>query len=319
VLIALALQFIVVRVTNDLPSLRAELAAYPLWALASCSGVFLLAFWIEGLLWRRMILDLHGAKLDLATGRALRIFAISNLGKYIPGRIWMFALQSSLLAEDRATPMATGVVNALLALYGALSAIWVAAACVAASRSPILARVSAASLALSIAAFPFLPLREPLSRLGGRLLPDTVRLERELERSGSRLAILAGTWIIHGLGAVILVHARLPAGTASIDDDLRVILGMTASWLVGAIALYAPAGLGVREVVFYVSLSALPESMRIALPVLTRGCLLATEGLAFIAALAWTAIAHRRSGVGGESEAGAGRTQVGTGENSGDA
>jgi hypothetical protein len=94
---------------------------------------------------------------------------------------------------------------------------------------------------------------------------------------------------------------------------------MTASWLVGAIALYAPAGLGVREVVFYVSLSALPESMRIALPVLTRGCLLATEGLAFIAALAWTAIAHRRSGVGGESEAGAGRTQVGTGENSGDA
>ena len=118
---------------------------------------------------------------------------------------------------------------------------------------------------------------------------------------------------------MILVHARLPPGAASIDDDLRVILGMTASWLVGAIALYAPAGLGVREAVFYLSLSALPEGMRTALPLLTRGCLLAAEGLAFIAALAWTAIAHRRRGVGGENGAGAGRTRLGTGENSGDA
>jgi len=84
------------------------------------------------------------------------------------------------------------------------------------------------------------------------------RLKRpgfELELSYGRMAWITGTyladWTIQGIGCFILINSFYPLPLAK----LPVMLGGYAiSWMIGFLALVAPAGLGIREGIFSVIL-----------------------------------------------------------------
>ena len=69
--------------------------------------VLLLGFFMSAALWGRMVVDLGGPEIPM--WRAVRLFMIANLGRYVPGKVWQIA-GLALLAKKEGVParIATG-------------------------------------------------------------------------------------------------------------------------------------------------------------------------------------------------------------------
>lgn len=194
--------------------------------------------------WRRFLLD-WGGRLRVWT--AARIWAVSSLGKYIPGKVWAIAGMAIMAQRAGVTPWAatasaillqglavgTGVVvvglsdtSALEAQYPALRPIlW------------ILAIASALGVVL---------LTSP--RFSGVLLRRLVNTaEIKAPRPTTIAAGIAANvlaWGGYGVAFWLLARGTLPAA----NFPLGVAIGaFTASYLAGLIFLLAPGGLVVRE------------------------------------------------------------------------
>jgi len=219
----------------------------PGWILLSCLVVWLM-YAILIVAWRRM-LEGWGQRLDGWT--AARIWTVSNLGKYLPGKVWAVAGMALMSKEAGIAPWAaTGsaiILQALAIGTGAAVAACTGAGALESARPG----TRAALIALLVAAVTgvFLLLWPPVLR---RLLilagPDT---------GGGTAPAAAGivfgiacnliAWVGYGLALWLLARGILP------DSGLTVLLSIavfTASYLAGFLALLVPGGIGVREGMF---------------------------------------------------------------------
>jgi len=223
----------------DLSTLR------PKWGLLLLSGsVLLLGYLYSASLWGLLVKELGGPGVD--TRVALRVFFTANLGRYLPGKVWQLA-GLAYLARREGIPGAIATGAALLgqafSLAGAtlvglgvllrggwgwdLGGRWVAGVLLA---------------LLLVMTFPALirPLVRTLIRrskgpVPGALWPD--------QAFGVRwLGLYAVSWVLQGGAFWILA--------GSLGMALDPLLGLSvfpAAYLLGYLALFAPAGIGVRE------------------------------------------------------------------------
>jgi glycosyltransferase 2 family protein len=204
------------------------------------------------MVWREILADL-GSRLSIAD--AARIMFIGQLGKYVPGSIWPVLAQSELGA-DHGIPRSRSAVSVLVS-YAVMSCSGLVVAVVT------LPFATAASLAqyfwilflLPVGAVALSPpvlnrmLRLVLRLSGRQVGPETVSY-RGLART--MLWALFG-WSSNGLMVYVLMRqlAGHPQGM------LLVSVGAySLSWSVGFLAVFAPAGAGVREAVMIAVLSA---------------------------------------------------------------
>ncbi|MGD9401928.1 MAG: lysylphosphatidylglycerol synthase domain-containing protein [bacterium] len=219
------------------------------WRVALAFGVFAIVFPAYAGLWQ-YLLGRFGYRVGFL--KSMRIWFLSQAGRYIPGKVW-FALGRIYLCEREGVPPATASValgiEILLVLGSSLIIFAIGAVAGAGGlRYPYW-------LALLLLPAVFIGIHP-------RLIKAILRkLGRDL--SGFRLtygnallllACYAGCWCVYGLGFFLIATSvklgpasplAAPAGTFSL---IRQLSGINAvSWSAGLLSVVTPAGLGVRE------------------------------------------------------------------------
>lgn len=202
------------------------------------------------MMWRAALADL-GSPLSVAA--AWRIYFIGNLSKYLPGSIWPVLVQAELGADLR-IPRSRSAVSVLLS-YTVMTC---SGLVVAAITLPFAAAGSVAQyfwiLCLIPAGIAVLspPVLNRLLRLVMRLSRQPALAQGVSYRGLARtMAWALGAWATNGLMIYVLV--RQLAGDR--QGTLLVSVGAySLSWTVGFLAVFAPAGLGVREAVMIAAL-----------------------------------------------------------------
>jgi len=279
----------VVEYRHDLAAAAGELSPGRLLVALAVSAAYIACTFVA---WRRVLADL-GSRLPL--GAAAGVFGVSQVGKYVPGGVWNVVAAAELGAAHhvpRQRSLAAMAVSVLIAV--------VSGCAVGATSLPFLATDSLGPWRAVLWAAP-LVLVLLVPAVLNRVVDVVFRLARRppLEHPltwrglGVATAWSVAGWLLAGLQVWLLVTALgVPATPRTVALSVG---GYAAAWVVGFLAVLAPAGAGVREVVLAAVLGAgaagaLPTHAA-ALTVLVSRVLLTVVDLAFAAAGA--AVARR--------------------------
>ena len=246
ILALLILVFVIRTFTRNWADLKAQPIEWTFRAGPAAGSLLVVGLMYTLLIeaWRRM---LRGWNQHLEPLEAARIWLVSSLGKYVPGKVWAIA-GMALMAREAGVAAWAATASAIL-LQGLAVATGAAVAALAGA-----ATFGAADPRL----LPLLWLGAGLGLLGVAALlwgPLAVRLFRlaHIENGQPvphRGPILFGAvangiaWLGYGLAFWLLARAVLPNPTLSLS---LAIASFAASYVVGLVALFAPGGLVVRE------------------------------------------------------------------------
>jgi hypothetical protein len=235
----------------------------------------------------------------LALRRCLAIQTTSNLAKYVPGYAWQLVGKGYLTQREG---LPTTVVAVAVPLE--MGALLLSGAAVALAAMPVglefpgLGRVPAgaqiAGAALAWGALALLPIL--LSRLAThprrpRWLAPIV-CPRPL---WAALGVLLLSWVLFGMAFGLLARAFQPL---SLADYRLAVFSLVSSFLVSLLALFVPAGLGVRESVMAATLGArLPGSLPVLVAVLSRGVLTLAELAGWALVRLWLALTRDNASI----------------------
>jgi uncharacterized membrane protein YbhN (UPF0104 family) len=216
----------------------------------------------------------------VSTWHAISILAVSQMGKYVPGKVW-YALGRIYLAKRRGIPEAKTAVSAVIETGFALlaAALLFGLAVLFLPRTGIPSQVY---LALLIVPVCLVLLYPPLfNRLIGFLLRKLRQPVFDVRLTWPRIIAILGLyiamWLAQGVGCYALINSFYPLT----PDKLPMLVGGYAlSWILGFIVLISPAGLGVREGIFTFALGfVLPGPVAIIAALLSRIWITLGEGL----------------------------------------
>ncbi|WP_208006758.1 lysylphosphatidylglycerol synthase domain-containing protein [Aeromicrobium phragmitis] len=265
---------------------RGELAE----ALRELHGPAVIASFIAGVLyiwctmmsWRAVLTD-FGSPLPLKA--AVRLFGLSQIGKYIPGGIWNF-LAAAEMGADHEIPRRRSVgAMAVSVLVSLMTGLALGAVAFVLSPADALQRWEWLLIATPLLMLMLLP--PVMNRLIGVVLQVTrrPRLQQPLTVPGLGRAIVWAVlaWLVAG------AHVSFLAVNLGMSSSLRTwALGTAAyalAWVAGFLVVISPAGVGVREAVLGASLAGagMSTGQVLALVLLSRFLLTLTD-FAFAAA-----------------------------------
>lgn len=233
------------------------LAADVRWSALALSGAIVLATYAMLVQTWRILLASTGASLPF--WNAARIWSISNLWRYVPGKVWQIGAMSAMAQRERVSAISaagTAILSTILNISTGLALMlllgwrwlddWNAGA------HPM--ALGLLVLALSgLVALPFVLPR--IGALAARLSGRDVQLE-----APPPWAIVMATvgnllsWILYGVAFLWFVNGLL--GSAS-GATWQYIAVFTASYVVGYLFILLPGGIGPREVVMFGLLTSL--------------------------------------------------------------
>lgn len=254
---------------------------------------------IFGLLWGvaawKLLLGLLGYPISLAA--LARVWFISGLGRYIPGKIWQF-VGAAHLGAGSGIPAAVTVTS----LAAHTFFFFIGALLVGAYLSPIAALGLDADLLLALRVLaPFLlflvhpvVIRRVLSLIG-RLSGREVG-EWRGTWSGAVAVVLLGTvaWAITGLSLFLFIRSLVTIETSA----AAMLIGINGlAFVAGYLVFIAPAGLGAKEGALAALLSLyLPVSVAAVIAVAARLWTVVAEVLPALALLRLRATSPAASG-----------------------
>jgi len=235
----------------DLRSQPLEWRVQPGWLLVSALLVWLM-YALLIVAWRTMLAG-WGQRLDGWT--SARIWTVSSLGKYLPGKVWAVAGMALMAQRAGIAPWAatgSAVVLQVLAIGtgAAVAGLTGRAAIEAAHRgSGVVLGLLVAGAVAGVALLLWPPLLRRLLRFAA---PDA-EARGAPAVAGIVVGIVANAvaWVGYGAALWVLSRGLLPG----VDLGLGLAIAVfTASYLAGFLALFAPGGLGVREGLFILML-----------------------------------------------------------------
>jgi hypothetical protein len=294
--------FIFDRVGVDLALLgelnTSEWRPHPVFFLASCV-VLVVGYVVSASIWGRLVQDLGGPRLPMWT--SVRVFMVANLGRYVPGKVWQIAglaylakregVQASVATGAAILGQGIALLAATLVGIGALfgaNGLWTGIGWGG--------RVAGVGVALTIVGAVVVP---PVFR---RIVAFWFRITRtdppddglEGRNVGLRwLTLYVVNWGIYATAFWLLYLSFGDWRTFA-----QVGPAFAAAYVAGYIAVFAPAGAGIREGVLVVLLQ--PIMAREAAVVLAIIARLWTTAIELIPA-ALLALGGRRSSATDES------------------
>jgi glycosyltransferase 2 family protein len=223
------------------------------WPLiAGSAAVVLVTYALLVQTWRAMLGE-WGA--GLGFWQAARIWSISNFGRYVPGKVWGIATMSLMAQRRGVSPVAAAGSSVIVNLVSTVTGFLVVFATGAqvfrlAGGGRRTGFLAAALLAAALLSLPYLlPL---LGRLGARLTGRQISVPAVPARAIWLAA--AGTavaWVLYGVAFQLFCGGVLGRATGAASAYIAVYTG---SYLLGFLALFAPGGLGVRELAMQATL-----------------------------------------------------------------
>lgn len=274
--IALAIRALVAN-WNSASAQPLDWQLHPVWlGVALLFVLFGFVVLIEG--WRRIIASM-GDKLSFMT--AARIWTLSSLGKYVPGKVW--ATAGAVIMSQRAGASGTNALTAAIAMQGLAVAsgivvcgvLGIGADRLGSTGEPVLLVLA------GIASLGILALLSPaLVAQLNTLLPARLPRLRPLSLGG----LVAGfgtnvvAWVAYGMALITLARGSLPEVALPPGEATGIF---AAAYLAGLVAVITPGGLGVREGALVLLLTPLSGSrVALALAIASRVLFTVAELLA---------------------------------------
>jgi len=282
--VALAFYFLFSRLLRDWNDIPFKELHFSPWLLA-LSFVVLIGTHLPlaGAAWG---LILKGLGEPLGLGRAVAVMSVTQLGKYIPGKLWFTLGRMSLLKSDsipEAKTMVSVVIEIVLSLLAALVLLGIAV--VLTPRTVVPDALYLAFLLVPVCLVVVYPpvLNRVLNYALRRLKQPVFELRLPYRRLLAITGIYLADWTLQGVGSFVLLNSFYPLPASK----LPVVLGGYAvSWMVGFLALVAPAGLGIREGIFTLILKiVMPGPVAIIFTLLTRVWMTLSEAVVALACL----------------------------------
>jgi glycosyltransferase 2 family protein len=230
----------------DVRALQATLT--PSWGrVAWSAGIVLVSYAVLIATWRAMVRAWGSA---LGVLPAARIWFVSNLGRYVPGKVWQIGAMG-VMANNAGVPPEAAVGSSLvIALVNILAGFGV----VAVAQTDALRIAGATGAALWVPLLVLLVVTVSLPWTLAPLVRFTARVTKravvapELPAAAIWVAVVgcAAAWMLYGVAFRELAIALLGPGAAG--DVGTYVAVFTLSYLAGFLALPVPGGLGVREV-----------------------------------------------------------------------
>lgn len=246
-----------------------------LWSFGSLP-ILIISFFLFAYGWSLILRRLTD---DFSTPKVTQIWAKAQLGKYIPGLGVHFFARLELLASEgitRRTTFVSTVIEMSLLLVTAVIVALIALTNVSGSETVALfiddivkdygvLYVAGLTIGIVIAILFInpIPIRWLANRIGGA---DTHRFTYRW------LVLLISfntiRWIFMGFGFFMLARAVYPVGYVEIPF---VIGAFTLSWAIGLLVVFAPGGIGVREVMLVILMEqVMPSGAAVALAAVAR-------------------------------------------------
>ena len=221
----------------------------PRWGPILLSCVIVLSTYALLIEMWRIIMRAWGA--EIGYREAARIWFVASFGKYIPGKIWGLTAMGAMAQRAGVSPLvATGssIISYLLYIVGGFGVMLATGAGALSDTIPHSNTVAAVCIALFVIGMLVAPaLLPPLARVAGSVTGK--QLETPKLPSGAIWIAAAGTalsWIMYGAAFHVFTLGILGSAAGGTTSYIAVF---TSSYLAGFLALFAPAGIGVRELV----------------------------------------------------------------------
>lgn len=261
----------------DQPGLwNANLVPGPQWLLAAAL-VYLVAYTVWGLYYVILLND-QGAHAPTATG--LRAYFISQMGKYVPGKILVIVIRVGMLKGIGITRTAVGIAamyeslvwvgaGAIVGIILLPDALWQGLRSQAAAQGNQLPDIHRAWLILPVALAPIglVGLNRFVNRVNRwRKGADARQLPRvHLHMVLFGLVFDSFGWFVLG-GCLLLVLAGLQPGAPLSAAEYWNLVSINAiAYVLGFVAFFMPAGFGVRDLALQMLL-AVELQARLNLP-----------------------------------------------------
>jgi uncharacterized membrane protein YbhN (UPF0104 family) len=233
--------------------------------------IFVFSYFIQICAWYLITLKLGIA---IPFKETLTSWFTSQLGKYLPGKIWLFLTRLYLYDSRGKSKKAIAV-----ALYFETVTMVMAAGLIFLVSLLSLKKVHSSYLRIPssgvifLCIFAFLSLHPKV--LQKILNPVLKRLKKEpisISISYSDILLVLGvclfSWVTGGIGFYLFVDAVFPVSS---NYMLFLTGALAISSTLGLLALFAPSGLGVREgVLVYLLSLIMPSTVAVILSILTR-------------------------------------------------
>ena len=256
-------------------------------ALAALVILLTYALLIEG--WRTVV---EGWGDRLSYRDAARIWCLSNLGKYLPGKVWQITGMAAMAQQAGVRAWAAAGSAIVVQLINVATGALITAIFAPGFGHPLVILGAGAFTAAAAFALTHRGGAEWMSRNVGRLTGRTLVLEPVTRRALFLSSVItAMQWILYGVAIYLcgfgLTGRALPVGPA---------IGMfTGAYVAGLINIFAPAGLGTRESILLTWL-AVPIGSAAA-TVVTVGSRLLMTATELIAALVTLPLLKARNDV----------------------
>ena len=188
--------------------------------------------------WRTV---LSGWRQHLTFPSAVRIWCISNLGRYLPGKVWSIAGLAVLARREGVHGLAAGGSAVVMQAMAVGTGAAVALAFLPQIDSAVSLVAGLAVAAVSVTALTSKPIMRWLARL--------TRTRAEIDPLPTRTVVLgAGTtlaaWLMYGLAFWLLAQGLTPDSMPTLE---LAVGAFAAGYIVGLLAVFAPGGVVVRE------------------------------------------------------------------------
>lgn len=218
------------------------------WAWIPASGLaFLLGYLLLAVLWRPILSEFTGIQLTYA--QAFRASALSWLWRYVPGKIWTVASKAYLSIQRKEQAVTVGITATVETIWSQGTGLLLAAfffAFFMRETTPFdsfRGLAFAMPLALLVAIHPkisFAALNVVLKLLHQPPVNCVPHYGRLLLITLAYLIV----FLLWACGFVLFVKALQPI---DLDSIVPLVALFCAAWSIGVFALFAPAGLGVRD------------------------------------------------------------------------
>jgi len=249
------------------------------WGAVLAAGVAAtIALGVNGLSWREVMVSVG---LQASVPSALRVFLLSQVGKYVPGSVWPVLAQAEF-ARDHGVSRARAMTGSIVAMVvGVVTAAIVGLAGIAFTVPDAVATYWwIAPIALALVALLVPPVLRRVVALAFRV---TRRTEEPAHISGRALLGSASwsvlMWVLLGVQAWLLLREIAPGP----DANLVLATGAFAlAWLVGFVVVIAPAGAGAREAALVFLLASVATGAQaLSLALVSRFLMTAADAIGF--------------------------------------
>ena len=226
------------------------------WWRILLSGVEFLATYLVLIATWRAVVEQWGERIRLVA--AARIWTISSLTRYLPGKLWQIPMMASMAQRERLSPVAAAGAAVIGTVVNIAAGFVVALALGPAlleSARPGSARIGALLLVLGVLGLALLPWIMPrllalVSRVSGRRMELGVLPMRAI---GIALGGNLVAWMMYGWAFRTFAIGVLGPVPGRLSDWVAT---WAISYVIGYIFLFMPAGIGMREGTMIGALSA---------------------------------------------------------------